>query len=199
MPLERHQGPHRHVHRAQLLGAAEFGQVDDEAGGQHFGAKLTQEFHRRFRRAASGDQIVDQYHALAFDQRVGMHLDLVFAILQHVRDADALVRQLALLADRNETGRHLMRHRAAEDEAARLDAGDLVDLHAGPRLHQFVDGAAEGARVAEQRGDVAEHDAGLRVIRDRADRSAQVVFIHWLGHRLHSAFPALVVTLAYGL
>jgi hypothetical protein len=71
-----------------------------------------------------------------------------------------------------------MRHRAADDEAARLDAGDLVDLGAGPGLHQFVDRAAERARVAEQRGDVAEDDPGLGVIGDRTDRGTQVVFEH---------------------
>ena len=43
-----------------------------------------------------------------------------------------------------------MRDRTAENEAARLDARDLVDLHAGPRLHQFVDRAAESTRVAQQ-------------------------------------------------
>jgi hypothetical protein len=32
---------------------------------------------------------------------------------------------------------------------ARLDAGDLVDLAAGPRLHQLVHRAAEGARIAQ--------------------------------------------------
>ena len=35
-----------------------------------------------------------------------------------------------------------MRDRAAENETARLDAGDLIDLAAGPGLHQLVDGAA---------------------------------------------------------
>ena len=64
-----------------------------------------------------------------------------------------------------------MRQRAAEDEAARFDAGDLVDLAAGPGLHQFVDGAAEGPRIAQKRGDVAEHDARLGIVRDGADRS----------------------------
>ena len=131
-------------------------------------------FTARFRGAAGGDQIVHQDHALARDQRVVVHLDLVDAVFQRIGDAHALVRQLALLADRHEAGRDLMRHRAAEDEAARLDAGDLVDLHAGPGLHQFVDRAAERARVAQQRGDVAEHDARLGIVGDRADRGAQV-------------------------
>src|SRR5665647_669561 len=39
MPLEGNQRAHRHVHLAQFLGAAEFGQIDDETGGQHFGAE----------------------------------------------------------------------------------------------------------------------------------------------------------------
>ena len=68
-----------------------------------------------------------------------------------------------------------MRHRAAQDEAARLDAGHLVDLAAGPGLHQLVDRAAERARIAEQRGDVAEHDPGLGIVRDGADRVLEIV------------------------
>ena len=67
-----------------------------------------------------------------------------------------------------------MRHRAAEDETARLDAGDFIDLHAGPGLHQRVHRAAEGACVAEHGGDVAEHDSGLGIVRDRADGVVQV-------------------------
>src|SRR5450830_899761 len=92
------------------------------------------------------------------------------------------MRHLALLADRNESGRHLMRHRAADDEAARLDAGDLVDLHAGPGLHHLVHGAAERARIAEQRGDVAKHNARLGIVGDVADRGFEIVFQCGRGH-----------------
>ncbi len=42
----------------------------------------------------------------------------------------------------------------------------LSIFDAGPGLHQLVHGAAEGARIAQQRGDVAEHDAGLGIVRD---------------------------------
>ena len=62
-----------------------------------------------------------------------------------------------------------MGHRAAEDEAARLDAGDLVDAHAGVGLHQLVDHLAEAVGVAEKRRDVAEHHALARIIGDGAD------------------------------
>ena len=62
-----------------------------------------------------------------------------------------------------------MRHRATQDEAARLDPGHLVDFIAGERLHQLVHRAAEGARVAQQGGDVAEHDPGLGIVGNGAD------------------------------
>src|SRR5829696_1882224 len=41
-------------------------------------------------------------------------------------------------------------------------------------VDERVDGAAEGARVAQERGDVAEHDPGLRVVGDRPDRRPKI-------------------------
>jgi hypothetical protein len=81
-----------------------------------------------------------------------------------------------------------MRHGAAQNEAARLDAGDLVDFAAGPWLHQLIDGLAEGARVAEQRGDVAEHDPGLGIVRDGAYGGLEVVFERCGSHGWDSSF-----------
>src|SRR5580700_3618106 len=168
MPLEAHQRAHRHAELPDLLGAAEIRQIDDEAGRQNIGADLLEELAGRFRGAAGGDEIVDHAHALK--HRVLVHFHFVDAVFERIADAHPLERQLALLADRHEAGRDLVRNRAAEDEAARLDAGDLVDLTACPRLHQFVDGAAERPRVAQERRDVAKHDAWLGIIRDGADR-----------------------------
>ncbi len=108
--------------------------------------------------------------------RVLVHLHLVEPVFQAVGDAHGLVRQLALLADRDEAGRNLVGDGAAEDEAARLDAGDLVDLLPGIGMHQLVDGTAERARIAEQRGDVAKQDARLGIVGDRADRRDQEIF-----------------------
>src|SRR5713226_1019947 len=86
------------------------------------------------------------------------------------------MRQLAPFPDGHEAGGDLMRHRAAENEAARLDAGDLVDLVARPWMLQFIDRAAEGARVAEQRGDVAKQDSRLRIVWNGADAGLQIIF-----------------------
>jgi hypothetical protein len=44
-----------------------------------------------------------------------------------------------------------------------------VDLAVAPRLDHRVDGDFERAGVAQQRGDVAKLDSGLRVVRNRAD------------------------------
>src|SRR5271166_2262866 len=63
---------------------------------------------------------------------------------------------------------------APQDEPARLDAGDLVDLGAGPGLDELVDRPAERPRVAEQGGDVAKQNARLRVIRDGPDRGGKI-------------------------
>ena len=82
MPLEPDQRAHRHVELAQLIGAAELGQIDDEAGGQHFGADLAQELYRAFRRAAGRDQIVHQDDTLSFRDGVFVDLHLVQAIFE---------------------------------------------------------------------------------------------------------------------
>ena len=73
-----------------------------------------------------------------------MHLHVVEPVFERIGDRDGGVRQLALLADRHEARRQLMRDRAAQNEPARLDAGDLVDLPSRPWLHELVDRAAKG-------------------------------------------------------
>jgi len=42
-----------------------------------------------------------------------------------------------------------VRHRASEDEATRLDARDLVDRLAAPRVDQGIDGDLERPGIAQ--------------------------------------------------
>ena len=86
------------------------------------------ELGRRLGRAAGGDQVVDDQDALARPDGVLVDLDDVDAVFQRVLLADGLPRQLALLADRDEAAAQPVGDGAAEDEAARLDAGHRVDL-----------------------------------------------------------------------
>src|SRR3954465_11022416 len=121
--LEADQGAHRNVERLQPSAAAEIRQVDDEAGGKNLRPHLPQQLDRGFGRAAGGDQIVDQDHLLAGRDRIAGHLHLVEPVFQAIGDPHRVMRQLAFLADRDEAGGQLMGDRAAENEAARLDAG----------------------------------------------------------------------------
>src|SRR5512133_3034189 len=96
MPCEGNERAHRYVELAQLGGAAEVRQIDDEAASEHLRAKLAQEFDRALRRAARGDKVVDHDDAVALLHRVLVHLDLVEPVFQRIGDRHPLVRQLAL-------------------------------------------------------------------------------------------------------
>src|SRR5262249_15361406 len=87
--------------------------------------------------------------------------------------ADRLAGQLAGLADRYEAGADLVRERGAEDEAARLDADDLVDL-VGVAIGEELHDMTEPNAAREQRRDVAKANAGLREVRDRPDQRLEV-------------------------
>ena len=79
---------------------------------------------------------------VALADRVGVNLDRVDAVFEAVFLADRPPGQLALLADRHEAAAELMGDGAAEDEAARLDAGDMVDAGAGERAARSPSTAA---------------------------------------------------------
>src|SRR3546814_12399117 len=66
------------------------------------------------------------------------------------------------------------RQRRAEDEAARFDAQHRVERHAAPGFGHRIDRGGIAVRVGEQRGDVLEHYAWLREIRDVADQGLPV-------------------------
>ena len=90
-------------------------------------AQLLHELHRRARRAAGRQQVVHDQHPLPGGDRVAVHLEAVGAVLQRIAGADRCRRQLSELAHRHEPGAEAIRDRAAEDEAAALDADDQID------------------------------------------------------------------------
>ena len=72
----------------------------------------------------------------------------------------------------NEAGVEARGEGAAEDESARLDAHDRVDVLADEALGDPVEHDVEGPRAREQRGDVLEDDAGLRKVGHVANERA---------------------------
>jgi hypothetical protein len=73
-----------------------------------------------------------------------------------------------------------VRHRAAEDKAARLDPRHLVDAGAHIGLNQPVNRDAQRARIPKQGCDVAKHHTRPWVVRHGANR---VFEIHICGSR----------------
>src|SRR5215472_12593100 len=98
-----------------------------------------------------------------------MHFQHTGPIFQVVLHRDHLSGQLPLLAHRHEAGPENVSQRRSEDEAARFDPDDLIDMGAliaiGHRLH----GKAQGTGILEQRGDVAEENPRLRIVWNTAN------------------------------
>ena len=127
MSFEADEGVDGHVLLGDAPGAAEVGQVDDEGRGDDLAAGAADQLDRGVRRATGRDQVVDEEDTGALMDRVGVDLDGVDAVFEAVVLTDRPPGQLALLADRYEAAAELVRDGATEDEAARLDADDVVD------------------------------------------------------------------------
>src|SRR5437660_1308598 len=100
------------------------------------------------------------------------------AVLELVLDFDRLPGELAELPHRHEARAELVGHRAAEDEAAGLDADDDLDARVPVPRGQMVDDVVEGRSVLEERRDVLEEDALGREILDVADLRAELGDFH---------------------
>src|SRR5437764_961090 len=154
---------------AKPVAAAEIGQIDDECRGDEVAARLADKLDRRIGGAAGGNQIVDEKHAVALADRIGVNLDRVDAVFERIFLPDDARGELALLADRHEAAAEHMSYGAAEDEAARLDAGDKIDIALEKRPGELIDRRAKGMQIGKKRGDVAEQDAGLRIVGNGSD------------------------------
>ena len=117
-------------------------------------------------------------HAVVGGERVAVHLERVGAVLELVAVRVGVPRQLARLAHRHEAGAERERDRRGEDEAARFDADDLGDRVPIERRASSSVAARNAVGVAEQRRDVAEHDARLREVGDVADEGPERVGVH---------------------
>src|SRR5262249_27698250 len=121
--------------------------------------------------AAGRQDIVDDHDAA----HTRLHLQYALAVLERVRRADDGRGELSLLADRHETLAVPERERRGEDEAARLDAGDGVDVlpwRQGDERAQRIDDRLE--MVAQERRDIAEQDARAGKVRNVADVLFQI-------------------------
>src|SRR5438132_6779566 len=82
MTLELTQREHRITEFLQLFATAQIGQVDNEGAADHRSARHADQSKRRFGRAASGNQVVDEQYALGALNRIAVHFQSVGAILE---------------------------------------------------------------------------------------------------------------------
>ena len=147
---------------------------------------------RRGRCAPGCKQIIDQDNPLTRRDGVGLHLDLIGAVLERVFIRHGLARQLALLAYHDEATPECVRHRRCDQKAAGFDTCEEIGLvtayHIGETLHRL----APGPRVGEQGRDVVKEDTWLGKVRNFADVVAQVEGGHGCPQSAQEALSAAI-------
>ena len=102
VPLERHQGVDFDTMGTQAVCAAKLRQVDKEGCCDNLRTPPAQELEASLCRAARGDEVIDQEHALAALHTVHMHVQFVSAVFQVVGLSVGVEGQLARFSQRQE-------------------------------------------------------------------------------------------------
>jgi len=124
--------------------------------------------------AARVQQIVDHEHPRAARDGVGMDLDRIRAVFQRIFFGEFLAGQFAGLADGDETRAQRVGDRRAEHVPAGLDSHHILDPGVAIAVGEEVDHGPKAGRIAQQRGDVAEQNAGDGKIRNSADQTLEL-------------------------
>src|SRR2546428_5893947 len=126
--------------------AVEERELDDEAAADHAATAAPHQLDRGGGRAAGGEQVVDDEHAMVATDRVVVDLERVAAVLELVARGIGLERELAGLPHQHDAGAEAVRDRGADDEAARLDAEHQVGAPT-VALHEPVHGRPKGRTI----------------------------------------------------
>ena len=152
----------------QAVAPFEHRQLDQKCTCNDLAAKAVHQFHRGASSPTSRQQVVDDQHTTRNTECVAVDLQRVVAVLQRILCRKGQGGQLARFAYDGQPRLQCVRDGGANDEAARLDAQNLIDTPAvglGEPIHDGMKGRA----ISQQRGDVFEDDAGLREIGNVAD------------------------------
>lgn len=160
---------------AELFAAIKESELDEERDGDDLGVESIEELDRSGGGASGGEEVIDQQDFFAGMDGVFVDFDDVFAIFERVGKPTGVPWQLALLADRDESGTEAVGHGGRENEAPGIDADDFVDLGATGGVAKQADRVLEEGSVGEDRGDVLEGDPRLREISDVTDGGSKVL------------------------
>lgn len=177
----------------EALAAAEEIELHSEGEAGDLAAQFFDELDGGFHGAAGGKQVIYQQDALAGLNGIAVDLEGVGAVFEIVSDPGYRRGQLARFAHWNKTGVEAVGKRGAEDESARFDAEDEVDLALEVMRGEGVDKLGEAGRIFEQRSDVVEENAGLGEVRHGAHKSFERFYVYWflcLWHELFHSWMA---------
>src|SRR3954453_5511311 len=121
------QGVRVDVRCIEPLTPAQEGELEQDAGACEVAPRLADQRSGCRHGATGREHVVDDQHPLTRCERVALDFDDRLAVFQRIRRLEGGAGQFALLAHRDEAGAEVVGHRRGEDEAARLDADDLVD------------------------------------------------------------------------
>src|SRR5690606_2557334 len=120
----------RREHRvdvAYVLAPAQAVKLENHGGSDGHGAQLGNNLARGRNRAARGEHVVDEQHALARLQHAG-GFDRRGSVSEDVCDGRGGRRELARLTNREQSDALGRRDVPGEEESARLDSADDVEL-----------------------------------------------------------------------
>src|SRR6185437_9729643 len=112
----------------QTRPAANIRQVDDETAFHYFSTHFLYQLGGGFCRTAGRNEVIHQQDAITFLNRIYVNLDTIAAVFQLIITPKCFSRQFARFAYRHKTHTQLISNRGADDEPARFDTGNLIDL-----------------------------------------------------------------------
>jgi len=175
----------------EAVAAFEEVEFDGEGEAGDFSAELLDELDGGLHGAAGGEQVVDEDDALAALDGVEVNFEDVGAVFEIVSDAGDGRGKLAGLAHGDKAGVEAIGEGGAEDEAARLNAEDQIDLVFDVVRGEHVNELCEAGLVFEDGGNVVKKYPWLGKIGDGAHERFEGFHIHgfdFFGH----CFLALV-------
>ena len=160
-----------------MLGAAQLWQIHNGCAFHHRGAQLFQQLLARHHGATCGNQVVNQQHAVAGFDGIGVQLHCCAAVFQLIGFFHRGERQLAFFADGHKANVEFMSDHRTQNETACIQPGDNVRAQVAVHIavHKGISHHAKDLGILQQRGDVAKLHAGSRPVRHGTDMVAQIV------------------------
>ncbi len=149
MAGEVEQGLDRHASVAKSIRPAEFRQIDHEQRSGNLSTRTNKQLSSRKRGAASGDQIIDDEHAMTGLQGVVVDLQPIGSIFERVINAYSRAGQLPRLSNGKNSGTERARYGRAEDETPRFDPGDQIAAVRSGEFNKLIDRGGK-ARAVDQ-------------------------------------------------